>query len=938
MKLLKVLIPFALVPVLLMGQTGGGSVSWYSGPEAVPNGWYWMYDDASDPPFADPLMPPLPSFHDIHNTGNKIAPYGGEPYQYTMPDSFWYFGVWYEPGDYLFMSPDGWISFDNSSEEGYPNPPSSTPPFPNSADPNALIAPLWQNMDPTRTPGAVANNRVYYQYDVANKILIVQWNQMEGYSTGNWFTFEVMLTLGGQERLIIEGPCGIVFSYHFIHFLYNTTSAGWDADNLHDPPAVGIEDYQGTYGIYYEGELADDRVIRMGYKKVFQHDIEAYAFLSPGRMVLRYTPFKPVVVVRNIGQETEQFTVTLDIYDDEEELVYHNMMGTCNLLSGQSDTLEAPCWEPGEIDELYDKVLLTSLGSDMCTHNDTHIVQSLVHCDDTLCYDWNYGDIWSWGINSGDYHFMTFYGVDGGVLVTGGQTYLTSLYGTGYPAMEVYEANAGCGGTGPSHEVAEATCETFQAGWNIAYFGGFGAWVSAAAPGNIWAAWTPASTPSGYHGESGMLTWPGLHSCYSGGGTGRGAWMSGSSFYWGGHSGSYYTSMTELFVHLGFGDYPLSPLPVPPCYDEMPHDVTAFRMEEPNIDYVEAGVAITPEIAVANIGRQTEPDAGFFPVKFYAIDTYGKINGVENDTIFADTQQVSHIGWMGEETDDPDTLIVEMDEWVAEGVCHETEPFVFYELIGLVRLGEVGPDESDHCPYNDTVRRNVTCLLSHDVGVIDLFWPEPPEEPGGGYGPGCTITPSCIVENFGYHEEHDIEVRCTVTDVDSGGVELWHSLQNVTFLDWRGNPVDNPYTIEVNFPVFNVLTDYHHQIMEARTELDGDLCPDNDEETRWVWRPDVAEDITSIPATFVLEITGGAVTGICQVRFAVPHEAVVEIAVFDITGRLVKSLVFESCQPGEYSRTWDRTDNAGRRVAAGVHLIRMQAGEFNAVRKALIIR
>jgi len=931
MKLLKVLMPAALLPVLLMGQTGGGSVSWYSVPEAVPNGWYWAYDDASDPPFFDPVIRPIDEmeFEDITATGNKIANFmDDEPYAYTMPDSFWYYGVWYEPGDYLFMSPDGWISFDNSSEEGFPNPPSSTPPFPNSADPNALIAPLWENYTPTL--GVDPENLFYYQYDAANQILTIEWYKMKHNISHREYTFEVMLNLGGQDKLITEGPCGIVFSYHFIHFMYDDCSEAWDADG----GVTGIEDYQGTYGIYYEGELADDRVIRMGYKKVFQHDIEAYAFLSPGRMVLRYSSFEPVVVVRNIGQEAEQFTVTLDIYDDDGEQVYHNMMGTCNLLSGQSDTLEAPCWEPGEIDELYDKVLLTSLGSDMCTYNDTLIVQSLVHCDDTLRYDWNYGDLSGLKLDAGNLHLLTFYGVDGGVLVTGGRTWISSVYGTGYPAMELYEANSGCGATGPSNEIIQATCETFQAGWNYAYFGGFGAWANSGNPGNIWVAWTPASTPHGYHGEAGMLTWPGTHSCYSGSGSGRGAWMSGSSFHWGGYFLSYYTGMNELFVHLGFGDYPLSPLPAEPCYYGKPHDVTAFRMEEPNIDYVEAGVAIIPEIAIANIGRQAEPDGGFFPVKFFAIDTYGKINGVDNDTSFADTQQVFHIGWMGDDTDDPDTLFVEVGEWVAEGVCHSTEPFVFYELIGLVRLGAVGPDESDHCPYNDTVRRNVTCLLSHDVGVIDLFWPEEPDMPPDIYGPGTTITPSCIVENFGYHEEHDIEVRCVVIDLDSNGVELWHSLQNITFLDWRGNVPDNPYTIQVDFPTYNVLTDWHRQRLYAQTELINDDCPENDIE----WGPRYSVEEQKKAKRFSLEVFGVLKGKDHQVEFTVANEVYVEVLVYDINGRQVKSLISETCQPGEYSRTWDRTDNAGRRVAAGVYLIRMQAGEFNAVRKALIIR
>jgi len=908
-----------------------GGVSWFSAPKAVPNGWYWMYDtNESGPPFSVMTLAALPGYQNIHTTGSKMAPYNDEPYQYTMPDSFWYYGVWYEPGDKLFISPDGWVSFDNTSEEGYPDPPADDPPFPVNANPNALIAPLWQDHNPTHDPDPSDNNRVYYEYDPTSRTLGIEWYQVEGHASGNIFTFEALLSMGGQDKLLVEGACGIVFSYHFIHFLYSTTSAGWDADNVHLPPAVGIEDYEGNFGVYYDTDvgssgLANGRCIRMGYKRIFKHDVEAYAFLSPGGMVLRYTPIEPQLVVRNIGEETEHFTVTLDIYNGTEQ-VYHNVLGAYDLLPGFNDTIVAPCWEPGEIDELYDKVLFTSLERDECKHNDTHIVQSLVHCDDTFRYDWNYGDMWGWGINYGSFRFMAFYGVDGGVLISGGRTWLQNLYGTGYPAIEVLEANGGCGGTSVSNVVTNATCETFQVGWNYAYFGGFGAWANSGTPGNIWAAWTPASTPHGYHSEASMLTWPGPHSCYLGSGPGRGGYLYGSSFYWGGYSGSYYTSVTELFVHLGFGDYPLSPMPAPPCYYEEAHDLTAFRMEEPNIDYVEAGVDITPEIAIANIGRQTEPDGGFFPVKFFAIDTYGKINGVENDTIFADTSLISQIGWMGDATDDPDTLFVPITPWTPEGVCHPIEPFVFYELIGLVRLGEVGPDESDHCPYNDTVRRNVTCLLSHDVGVIDLDWPEEPDELPDIYGPGSTITPVALVENFGYDDEHDVEVRCEVTDVDSGGVELWHSLQNIIFLDWRGNVPGNPFTILVEFPTYNVLTDYHHQIIEARTELVGDLCPDNDEEIRHI-NSGIVEDIAGLP--FTLEVA--SFTSAPTISFAVPYTVGVSLKVYDISGKLVSTLVSGSQTPGAHSVSWN---TAG--VAKGIYLVRMDTEGFSATKKVVL--
>jgi hypothetical protein len=919
MKFLKVRIPFALLPVIVFAQAG--NVSWFSAPKAAPNGWYWMYDDTeSGPPFIDPLMPPMPSFYSIHNTGNKIAPYNDEPYKYTMPDSFWFYGIWYEPGDTLYISPDGWVSFDNTPgiEEGFPDPPANNPPFPVADAPNALIAPLWQDHDPARGPPS-DYNRVYYEYDNVNKILIVEWYWIEGHASGNVFTFEVMLALGGQDKLVTEGPCGVVFSYHFIHFMYNYAPSGWDADNLHDPPAVGIEDQEGTYGIYYQGELVDGRVIRMGYKKQFTHDMEAYAFLSPGKIVLRYTPIEPKVVVRNIGKETEHFTATLDIYDESGEQVYHVVMGTYDHLPGLTDTMIAPCWEPGELGSYYDLVLITDLDRDECHYNDTHEVKCLVHCDDTFSYDWNYGDVWGWGVNSGDYHFMTFYGVDNGVLVTGGRTWLSDVYGTGYPAVEVLEATSGCGATGPSNVVAQATCETFQVGWNEAWFGGFGVFVKSGNPGNIWAAWTPSATPSGYFAELGQHTWPAPGSCYAGGGPGRGAYLD-PDFHWGGYSGDFYTPANELFVHLGFGSYPLSPRPSAPCYDGGIHDVVVFGMCY-YLDYIEAGVAITPEIAIANNGRQTEPLSDSFPVKFFAIDQE------TSDTLFTETTMVGHIGWLGDDTDDPDTLFVAVTPWIPEGRCDETYPFVDYELIRLVNLGAVGPDSSDHCPYNDTVRQEVICLWSHDVGVTGISWPEEPP-----YGPGSTITVTATVENFGYNDEHDIPVRLEISDAETGEL-LWHALENISFLDWRGNVIDNPYTTDIVFPAYSVLSEDTFRIT-CRTELEGDLCSADDEKTGIA----SIKESGTLPVQFVLEVAGGVITDACRMSFAVPHATVVNLGIYDAGGRLVKTLNNDVCLPGYHTKTWNGLDNAGRRAAAGIYLIRMQTEEFSSVRKIVLLK
>ncbi|MBA7635860.1 hypothetical protein ES703_43464 [subsurface metagenome] len=269
-----------------------------------------------------------------------------------------------------------------------------------------------------------------------------------------------------------------------------------------------------------------------------------------------------------------------------------------------------------------------------------------------------------------------------------------------------------------------------------------------------------------------------------------------------------------------------------------------------------------------------------------------------------------------------------------EGLCDKEEPFVSYELIGLVRLGEVGPDLSDHCPYNDTVRRNVTCLFSHDVGVIDMVWPEPPDHPDGTYDEGSEITVTATVENFGFNSEYDVEVRLEIRDLDDNNVELWHALKNIKFLDWRGNSAGNPYTIDVCFPTYVVLTDRRFYML-CCTELEDD-CPDDDCEVRSC-PPGIVEEAEAFPGCFTLEIPGSTISAGCHVKFAVPHSSLVRVEIFDVNGRWVCSLENNIFEPGRHSCSWNGRDGAGRKVAAGIYLVRMEADGFKAVRKLVII-
>lgn len=64
----------------------------------------------------------------------------------------------------------------------------------------------------------------------------------------------------------------------------------------------------------------------------------------------------------------------------------------------------------------------------------------------------------------------------------------------------------------------------------------------------------------------------------------------------------------------------------------------------------------------------------------------------------------------------------------------------------------------------------------------------------------------------------------------------------------------------------------------------------------------------------------------------------VELKIYDVTGRLVRTLVSENKAPGSYTVQWDGTDARGQAVSSGIYLYRLTAAGFQAQKKMLLIR
>ena len=73
-------------------------------------------------------------------------------------------------------------------------------------------------------------------------------------------------------------------------------------------------------------------------------------------------------------------------------------------------------------------------------------------------------------------------------------------------------------------------------------------------------------------------------------------------------------------------------------------------------------------------------------------------------------------------------------------------------------------------------------------------------------------------------------------------------------------------------------------------------------------------------------------------EFTVKEAAKVNLSIYDLRGRKVRSIVDEDLGKGRYSYVWLGRDNEGRRAASGIYFAKLKVGEVEQTRKMTLIK
>jgi hypothetical protein len=156
-------------------------------------------------------------------------------------------------------------------------------------------------------------------------------------------------------------------------------------------------------------------------------------------------------------------------------------------------------------------------------------------------------------------------------------------------------------------------------------------------------------------------------------------------------------------------------------------------------------------------------------------------------------------------------------------------------------------------------------------------------------------------------------------DPDSG----YHHQPCATYRDGGGFR-----TVYLGFPLYHFDTGDAQTMIEAAMTYFGELPS-----------TEVSDLDSQVVALALAQNRPNPFRGVTDIVFAVPREGgVVELTIYDLAGRRVRSLVRGKIPGGVYREKWYGLNDSGRRVSSGVYFYRLKGENRKLTKKMLLFR
>ena len=74
------------------------------------------------------------------------------------------------------------------------------------------------------------------------------------------------------------------------------------------------------------------------------------------------------------------------------------------------------------------------------------------------------------------------------------------------------------------------------------------------------------------------------------------------------------------------------------------------------------------------------------------------------------------------------------------------------------------------------------------------------------------------------------------------------------------------------------------------------------------------------------------------IGYQLPEQAHAKLVIYNVLGQEVRTLVDEALDAGFYTTNWDSRDQHGRKLASGIYIYRIQAGNYAQIRRMMLLK
>jgi len=78
--------------------------------------------------------------------------------------------------------------------------------------------------------------------------------------------------------------------------------------------------------------------------------------------------------------------------------------------------------------------------------------------------------------------------------------------------------------------------------------------------------------------------------------------------------------------------------------------------------------------------------------------------------------------------------------------------------------------------------------------------------------------------------------------------------------------------------------------------------------------------------------------GVTFIRFSLPQTAAVSLSIYNALGQKVAGVVQANLPAGKHEAAWNGFDDLGKRISSGIYWVNFSAGEFQALRKLMVVK